>query len=582
MSTQMRISLIYLSMSALWILLSDAIIIGIFGSNPQLIYTIQTVKGWLFVTFTAAMLYWLIQREMQSRQQIEDNLRKSEHHFRSLFMNNPQAVWVIHPETLAFIDVNTTAMVRYGYARDEFLQMKLLDLHMPEDRDRLQVSNIEDTRTGASSALSFFSGVWRHQLKNGKIIYVELRAHTIGYRGKSRELPDVMIIARDITERREAQAELLHTRRMLEHIIRASPLAIFTRDWDGIVNLWNPAAEQLFGRSAAEVKGKSFFLVAESDTYRYTTFKDAVQSGKTVTGIEVHHTRLDGTSVDLLVSMAPICGDEERPDVISEIVVIVMDVTERKQFEEDKQEKQQLRLALDRELQLRNLRNQVLSIMSHEFRNPLTTILNSAEMVNRYYDRMTPEDRTRHWRQVQVKVQETLDLLNDSLTLLKAEAVTPDFRPDSLDLIALTESLVDEARLNAGQKYDLRLDKSVSSLAIQADQKLLRHALQNLLANAVKYSPDGGIIDMKIEPTDEAVLISVRDQGIGIPPDNLECLFQAFYRGGNVGKIPGTGLGLTIVKQATELHGGEVRVESQVGAGTTFTLSLPIKLPQPM
>lgn len=108
------------------------------------------------------------------------------------------------------------------------------------------------------------------------------------------------------------------------------------------------------------------------------------------------------------------------------------------------------------------------------------------------------------------------------------------------------------------------------------DEKLLNHILGNLLSNAIKYSPDGGIVDLEVVQEANTIVIQVKDQGIGLPLDYQEKLFQSFERASNVGNIQGTGLGLSIVKQATDLHGGEITVESQAGSGTTFTVTIPI------
>jgi hypothetical protein len=126
--------------------------------------------------------------------------------------------------------------------------------------------------------------------------------------------------------------------------------------------------------------------------------------------------------------------------------------------------------------------------------------------------------------------------------------------------------------------YPIAFSHSPNQIRANIDQKLFWHLFNNLVGSAIKYSPVGSPVQVRLSSTDQAVHFEIQDQGIGILPEDLKDLFQPFRRGGNVGKLPGTGLGLAIAKRAIELHGGEITVESQVGQGTTFTVRLPLQL----
>jgi signal transduction histidine kinase len=165
-------------------------------------------------------------------------------------------------------------------------------------------------------------------------------------------------------------------------------------------------------------------------------------------------------------------------------------------------------------------------------------------------------------------------MLDNVLTIGRAETEAMDFSPAPLDLPGLCQQLVDEVR--TGTDCDIHLEFSGEPGTVEMDEKLLRHALGNLLSNAVKYSQQGGRIIFTVRVSDAAAAFQISDQGIGIPPQDHERLFEAFHRARNVGNIAGTGLGLAIVKKSVELHGGNIAFTSEIGRGTCFTVTLPI------
>jgi signal transduction histidine kinase len=169
-----------------------------------------------------------------------------------------------------------------------------------------------------------------------------------------------------------------------------------------------------------------------------------------------------------------------------------------------------------------------------------------------------------------------MELLDDVVTLGQSEEWEIEFKPTALDLGAFCQGLEDELRIIAGTNIELIFipPKEIDYILL-ADEKLLRQTITNLLSNAIKYSPDGGTVALECSHDDQHTIIRVSDEGIGIPDKDQEHLFDAFHRASNVRDLPGTGLGLTIAKQAINLHGGTIAVESEVGKGTTFTVTIP-------
>ncbi len=244
------------------------------------------------------------------------------------------------------------------------------------------------------------------------------------------------------------------------------------------------------------------------------------------------------------------------------------------------EDKQRFELAMAQQMEINTLKSTFVSMTTHEFRTPLTTIMSSQELLRHYGDRMTPKDRGETFDSIGSAVQRMVAMLDQVLTIGKADAKLLEFRPKPMNLRLLCSQLRDEVL--AGQIADdseldraLALTLELGDDMVTADEKLLRHILGNLLSNAIKYSPGGQGVRFTVSRDANGLVFEVKDQGIGIPPDELPRLFGNFHRANNVGDIPGTGLGLTIVKRAVESHGGSIAVDSELGRGTRFTVCLP-------
>ncbi len=235
----------------------------------------------------------------------------------------------------------------------------------------------------------------------------------------------------------------------------------------------------------------------------------------------------------------------------------------------------ELRLALKKEKELSQLRSEFMSLISHEFRTPLTTILSSDQLLQRYGNKLSDEKQQNHHQRIQHAVGYMTQLLEEVLLIGSAEAGKLKFEPTLIDVVAFCGELIETLQLNTTQHKLLFVSDS-KELYAQMDQKLLGHIFTNLLSNAIKFSPNGSVIQLDLVSSSEIVVFRIQDNGIGIPDKDLPLLFESFSRASNVGCIQGTGLGLTIVKKSVDLHGGQIAVESEVGVGTTFTVTLPL------
>lgn len=261
---------------------------------------------------------------------------------------------------------------------------------------------------------------------------------------------------------------------------------------------------------------------------------------------------------------------------------VAQDITERKRAEEETIK------ALQKEKELSELRSRFVSMVSHEFRNPLSSIISAADLLEYYIETASTEKKLQYIERIQNASTTMNELLEDVLVIGRHEANKVVFQPTEINLIEFGQKIIKEIEFSLNRanqiifKYQAYLDSDKNDLNHNIcgffDEKLLRQILSNLLSNAIKYSANNALIYLDLIGRDSEVIFMVKDSGIGIPSDDLPHLFESFHRCQNVGMISGTGLGLTIVKRSVDMHGGQIFVESEVGVGTTFTVTLPLQL----
>lgn len=260
------------------------------------------------------------------------------------------------------------------------------------------------------------------------------------------------------------------------------------------------------------------------------------------------------------------------------------DITERKQLEA------YLRQSLENEKEINYLKSRFLTMVSHEFRTPLATILSSADLLEFYVEQSQKENALNHVERLQSAAEYMTQMLNDVLLMEDAKTGNLNFNPVWLDLCEFSNEFVKNLKFSINRTKVIAQDKkhqidvlihlnnSLEEPHIYGlfDKDLMKQILNHLLWNAIKYSPQGGAVILEIDATDDAeIILQVKDRGIGIPTAEQTQIFEMFYRGNNIENIPGSGLGLSIVKSCVYLHGGDMYVQSTVGVGSTFTVKLP-------
>lgn len=369
-------------------------------------------------------------------------------------------------------------------------------------------------------------------------------------------------------ERRVAErtAELQRAKDRVEAIFHNSSEAIFLVRGDGRIEQANDSVALHFGKSSEELKGHLLNELFSPDQVEplQRAMQAVVEHGH-VFRLDVVGHGVDGHVFDAEIAIAPVPEDDGQS---VGLICSVRDITDRKQAE------QELRRSLEQEKEVNELKSRFVSMVSHEFRTPLATILSSSEAVKIYKDRMTEEKQMQHLDRIHSQVRRMVSLLDDVLLLSRAEAKGLPFTPVSLQLNEFCQDIVDDMQFIA-LKHTIQYRYEGDTHSAVLDRELIRQILTNLLSNAIKYSPSGSTITFDVVRSEQHALFQVRDEGIGIPPDDQARLFEAFHRAANSGTVQGTGLGLAIVKRAVDAHGGRITFESELGRGTMFIVTIP-------
>lgn len=382
----------------------------------------------------------------------------------------------------------------------------------------------------------------------------------------------LIVAHQNVTELKQVQIKLeenqVRTQAILDNVVDG----IITLDGRGNIETSNAMAESIFEYDAGELAGRNIeSLIADEYHMADHGYTSEFMVSLNRMGHEILGKRKDGSLFPMYIALTRLELDRR---VL--FTGIVQDITERKRLEAEIIERERLAVALDKERELRLLKDRFMSMMSHELRTPLASIRLASDMLKKYGDRASEEEKRETIENIEAQVRYLSELVSDVLTISKTEFMAQDMKLETYDLETYLRDIIEELEWTYSATHLLVFQGTGRRVEACFDRRLLRHAINNLLTNAIKYSPDGSTVTMTLATEGRDAVIQVTDQGIGIPEEDIPRLFEPFHRAGNVDEFQGTGLGLAIAMQTIDLHKGTISVESRIGEGSTFTVRLPV------
>ncbi len=385
---------------------------------------------------------------------------------------------------------------------------------------------------------------------------------------------------------------------LLQAIVQNAIDGIITIDAKGIMQHVNPSACKLFGYSPDDLLGKNISMLmpppdsVQHDQYlrRYdvTHQPRIIGIGREVTGL-----RKDGTKFPMKLGVSEVSYSENKF-----YVGFIHDLTQQKEDTERLKEyalhleelveirtqtlndtiqeletaKEQISISLENEKELNRLKSRFLSMASHEFRTPLSAVLLSASLIDKYAEPYSSQEIIKHVGKIKSSIAGLTFILNNFLQLEKLESGKIAASFTTFDLKHLGEEITEEMQLLIKGRQIITYVHNGVETEVDLDKNLLKNSIANLITNAVKYSGESAKIEFVTAIEGNSITITVRDNGIGIPKEDQKYLFDAFFRAHNTGNIPGTGLGLNIVSRHITLMNGKITFNSSINKGTLFTL----------
>lgn len=535
--------------------------------------------------------------DISERMEICGNLEKSERKFRSLVENMRDG--------LAVRDIDGKVL---------YINRILFSiLGIPETYDKSwEIGNYVDKNTSDLIHFEF------DRLKHGIIemaeiefeakktdnthIWLELRMFP--FFSEDGSINGFQSIFHDITERKNAAEVARLKSEYFMKVFQIAPYAMLLAEIDPsyILNV-NSATEKLFEIDREELIGQiglnlldegtalkiqdEFSLKNEINDFEFSIISGkgnskTVQVSSRVIEFENSHCVLH-VFIDITdkkrVEMELYNHRKHLERIIKERTTELEEVNILLHKENVKQKKAELKVksALEKEKELSDMKTRFISIASHQFRTPLTTIYSSAQLLEKYGRQWDDEIYKSQFARIKEYVHYLTEIMDDMLTISRTSSGKIIFEPKITDMESLLENIIIDIKTFLTPAHKVTKDIKLTEKFFFIDEKLIKYILLNLLSNAIKYSPRGGTIELSIRDEEKKLIMKVSDEGLGIPDKDKKNLFEPFHRGLNVGEINGTGLGMSIIKKSVDLHKGKIEFFSIENKGTTFTVIIPLK-----
>lgn len=516
----------------------------------------------------------IIASDITQLKEQENILRESEANLKAIFDNTRDSFTLLSPDytIIAFNKANfQNVLLRTN--KELKTGINLLE-YIDEDRRSAFTYLLERAEQG--EVISYEAN-----LQNGGLEAAWFKITISQVRSAEGKLIGYCIEAHDINEQKEFEGTLTAIARELSSLIENANVPIFGIDQHGKINEWNRVSAELTGFSRAEMIGRDWITnLLEPEYHEVVTaiMKDAL-SGVPVSNFELPVLSRKRQKISLLLSVSP------RKDAEHKIVgatIVGQNITELIEYKQNLERMvydrtRELNEALQKEKELVEMKSKFVSIASHEFRTPLSSISLASGFIKKYKQKITPEEVDKRLDNIEKQVGHMTHLLDDVLLIGKTEAGKLVVHLSEVNIADIFERLKNDVEQSTGNTHTIRLHINSELRTMSTDEKLIRTMVLNLLTNAVKFSPGAAFVDLFVTADYNKLVIVVKDYGIGIPEQDIKNLFEPFYRASNAADVEGTGLGLSIIKKALDLLSGYVDIKSVVGQGTEITIVIPLE-----
>jgi len=505
-----------------------------------------------------------ISRDITERRSAENKLRESEQRYRALFENALDGVFVIDAETMRVVLANEAAANMFGFDHvEEAIGLNPIDFIHPEDRERAMRIIVEDMFVRDLRQVNEFRTITR----DGREIWIRAVGARIKYQGRLAGLISLC----DITEQKKAQEALERERTLLRTVIDLLPDAVYAKDLECRKILASRADLRAMGvKTEAEALGKTDFDVYPKELAAkfYAIDQAVIKTGQPIFGRE-EVIAVEGQPRWFLSSKVPL---RDSAGQVIGLVGVGLDITDYKKAEKKRTsaEKTAAKLrAIDR------MKDEFLSMTSHELKTPLTPVRSFLQLMKSG----NLGKITRKQREALAIISTEIERLGGSIDKLlqisRLESKKIKLKMRNLQLADIIQNTVKKVEPAAKQKRIALTQKIAKLPMIRADGELLAEVLNNLVDNAIKFTPEGGRVTVEAKRERGNILVMVTDTGIGIAKKDMPKLFTKFFQVDH--SVPGTGLGLSICKKIVLEHGGRIWAKSRLGGGSTFFFTLPVK-----
>ena len=471
---------------------------------------------------------------------------------------------------------NQTSEKITGFTKKEVLGQDLVKRYITSAY-QTKVKKVLDNALKGEETANFEFPIFS---KDGNRVMILLNSST--RRNVNGEIVGMLGVGQDISKMDELRTVSDAIAKELRQFIETANAPIFGIDSNGMVNEWNQSSEKITGFTKEEVLGEDLVATYINSNYQKSVKKvlDNAQRGVETANFEFPLYAKDGKRIMILLNSSTRRNSDGK---IIGMLGVGQDITILNEYKKNLESKveyrtQELQESLEREKELGQLKTSFVSMASHEFRTPLTSIKAISDIILRYSNKLSQESINARLEKIKKEVDDMTIMLDDILIIGKSEAQKLAFNPDIEDIVFLIRQIITEYQLSDSTNRQLIYDIPNSIIMINVDKKWIKHIIINLISNAEKYSNKNTPIKISIHQNQSNISFSFQDYGIGISKQDIKKLFEPFHRGSNAQNIPGTGLGLSVLQQAVDLHNGKIEVESNLGKGSKFKIILPYNI----